>query len=84
MFVFGMSPALVAGAFSALSTYAFQSVTYQNPLKGSMTAETLRGSLWNRPSGADAILQDNNTGRKRIFVIQLQGHVRTTWKFVSL
>lgn len=75
MTLFGISSALVAGAVAALSTYTFQSITYQNPVRGSMSASTLRSSRWNRPADQKSILGSNTIGRNRIFVIQLQGHV---------
>jgi len=75
MVLFGMSAALIAGAAAALSTYAVQSATYQYPIRGIMSAETLRSSAWNRDLEADAILQSRKTGRKRILIVQLQGHL---------
>ena len=48
MTAFGMEAALLMGAVSALLTYAIQSVTYLSPVRGSMTAATLRSSEWNR------------------------------------
>lgn len=52
MTMFGMEDALLMGAVSALLTYAIQSVTYLSPIRGSMTAATLRSSEWNRSSEA--------------------------------
>lgn len=75
MSIYGMSAALVAGIIAALSVYAVQSITHQNPVRGTMCAKTLRSSRLNRPPGAKSILDDDRVGRKRIFVIQLQGHV---------
>lgn len=75
MSIYGMSAALVAGIIAALSVYAVQSITHQIPVRGTMCAKTLRSSRLNRPLGAKAILDDDTLGRKRIFVIQLQGHI---------
>mmetsp|Transcript_9252 Transcript_9252/g.13528 ORF Transcript_9252/g.13528 Transcript_9252/m.13528 type:complete len:86 (-) Transcript_9252:1979-2236(-) len=75
MTLLGMEAALIAGAISALSVYAFQSITYLNPIRGSMSADTLRSSAWNRSAAAKDILNNRDTGRKRILMIQLQGHV---------
>ncbi|KAL7534147.1 hypothetical protein ACHAXR_007713 [Thalassiosira sp. AJA248-18] len=71
----GMEAALLAGAISALLTYAIQSVAYPKPIRGSMTAATLRSSEWNRSPGAFAILDSEVTGRIRIEVVQFQGHL---------
>ncbi|KAL3786183.1 hypothetical protein HJC23_001259 [Cyclotella cryptica] len=71
----GMDAALVAGVIAALSTYAVQSITYQYPIRGAMTATRLRSSAWNRSSEAEKILMDPITGRQRIYVIQMQGHI---------
>ena len=76
MSFYGMSAALVAGIIASLSVYAVQSITHQNPIRGAMIATTLRSSRWNRPSEARDILDDFDVGRRKIFVIQLQGHVR--------
>mmetsp|Transcript_11326 Transcript_11326/g.15693 ORF Transcript_11326/g.15693 Transcript_11326/m.15693 type:complete len:625 (-) Transcript_11326:165-2039(-) len=75
MTLLGMEAALIAGAISALSVYAFQSITYLNPIRGSMSAVTLRSSAWNRGTLANDILNDEDAGRKRILVVQLQGHL---------
>ncbi|KAL7470034.1 hypothetical protein ACHAXS_010286, partial [Conticribra weissflogii] len=58
MITFGMDAALVAGIIAALSTYAVQSITYQYPIRGAMTAARLRSSAWNRSLGAQEILMD--------------------------
>ena len=50
-------------------------MTYINPIRGSMSAATLRSSVFNRSPEASAILDHNSTGRSKIFVIQMQGHV---------
>lgn len=71
----GMDAALVAGIIAALSTYAAQSIAYQYPIRGSMSAARVRSSAWNRSSEAERILADPQTGRQRIFVIQMQGHI---------
>jgi len=75
MTLFGMEAALGAGAVSALLTYAIQSVAYPKPIRGEMTAATLRSSALNRSPSAFEILDNNETGRLRICVIQLQGHL---------
>eukprot|EP00586_Coscinodiscus_wailesii_P021266 CAMPEP_0172504374 /NCGR_PEP_ID=MMETSP1066-20121228/178172_1 /TAXON_ID=671091 /ORGANISM="Coscinodiscus wailesii, Strain CCMP2513" /LENGTH=667 /DNA_ID=CAMNT_0013280547 /DNA_START=86 /DNA_END=2086 /DNA_ORIENTATION=- len=75
MTIYGMSAALLAGIISALSTYAVQSVTYLNPVRGSMSAATLRSSRWNRSAQENEILENNDIGRRKIFVIQLHGHI---------
>ena len=71
----GMDAALIAGIIAALSTYAAQSIAYQYPIRGAMTAARLRSSAWNRSSEAEKILMDPVSGRQRIFVIQMQGHI---------
>ena len=75
MVVFGMSAALIAGAVAALSVYLFQSITHQNPIKGQMSAASLRSSAWNRSIEAREILEDKTTGRHKIHLILLQGHI---------
>jgi len=75
MITFGMDAALVAGIIAALSTYAVQSITYQYPIRGAMTATRLRSSAWNRSFEAQEILMDKMKGRQRIYVIQMQGHI---------
>jgi SulP family sulfate permease len=75
MTAFGMTAALIAGIIAALSTYAFQSITYLNPIRTILTAATLRSSSWDRSPQAQAILDDERIGRNKILVIQLQGHV---------
>jgi len=75
MVLFGMSAALIAGAVAALSVYLFQSITHQNPIKGQMSAVNLRSSAWNRSIEARAILEDKSTGRNKIYLILMQGHV---------
>jgi SulP family sulfate permease len=75
MTFFGMTAALIAGIVSALSTYAVQSVNYNNPIRQILTATTLRSSAWTRCGSARAILEDERTGRARILIFQLQGHV---------
>eukprot|EP00804_Cyclotella_cryptica_P000002 CCRYP_013698-RB/>CCRYP_013698-RB protein AED:0.01 eAED:0.01 QI:1217/1/1/1/0/0/3/643/636 len=75
MISMGMDAALVAGVIAALSTYAVQSITYQYPIRGAMTAARLRSSTWNRSTEAEKILMDPATGRPKIYVIQLQGHI---------
>lgn len=71
----GMEAALIAGAISALLTYAIQSVAYPKPIRGSMTAATLRSSEWNRSPDAFQILDSEVTGRINILVLQFQGHL---------
>lgn len=66
---------MVAGVLAAISTYAVQSITYLNPIRGSMCAATLRSSNFTRNHRANKTLDDPNIGRQRIFVIQLQGHL---------
>jgi SulP family sulfate permease len=75
MTFYGMDAAMIAGVISALSTYAVQSITYLSPIRGNMSAATLRSSKFTRNQRASEILENPNTGRKRIFVIQLQGHL---------
>mmetsp|Transcript_38565 Transcript_38565/g.82282 ORF Transcript_38565/g.82282 Transcript_38565/m.82282 type:complete len:928 (-) Transcript_38565:858-3641(-) len=71
----GMEAALLAGAISALLTYAIQSIAYPKPIRGSMTAVTLRSSEWNRSPCAYEILDNDETGRIRVRVVQFQGHL---------
>ena len=71
----GMSGGLIAGVFAALSVYAAQSITYMNPIREIMPATTLRSSVWSRPASELAILNSDLTGRSRILLVQLQGHL---------
>jgi len=66
---------MIAGFITAISTYAVQNMTYVNPLRGSMSASTLRSSHWNRSNKAHVVLEDRVKGRNRILVVQLQGHL---------
>jgi hypothetical protein len=75
MTIWGMTAALVAGVISALTTYAVQSINYQSPIRQIMTASTLRSSAWMRCVKSREILENETTGRGRILVFQLQGHV---------
>mmetsp|Transcript_40051 Transcript_40051/g.96643 ORF Transcript_40051/g.96643 Transcript_40051/m.96643 type:complete len:1036 (-) Transcript_40051:38-3145(-) len=75
MTTWGMSAALIAGVISAMSTYAVQSINHQEPIRQILSATTLRSSDWNRCATARAILEDDVTGRSRILVFQLQGHL---------
>lgn len=75
MCLFGMEAALIAGIIAALSTYAVQSITYQYPIRGAMSAARLRSSAWNRSAEAESILVDKQKGRQRIYVFQMQGHI---------
>jgi sulfate permease, SulP family len=75
MSAFGMEAAMIAGGVAAVSTHAVQSVHYVNPIRGAMTASTLRSSQWNRTNEERAILDDDAIGRSRILVVQLQGHL---------
>jgi SulP family sulfate permease len=71
----GMDAAMVAGVIAAVSTYAVQSITYINPIRGFMSASTLRSSRQNITNEARSALEDETIGRNRILVIQLQGHL---------
>ncbi len=75
MTIWGMTAALIAGVIAALTTYAVQSINYQSPIRQVMTASTLRSSAWTRCAKSRDILEDETTGRARILVFQLQGHV---------
>ena len=75
MTIWGMTAALIAGIIAALSTYAVQSINYHNPIRQILTASTLRSSAWTRCASARQILENNQTGRGRILIFQLQGHV---------
>jgi SulP family sulfate permease len=75
MTVKGMEAAMIAGFLAAISTYVMQNMAYVNPIRGSMTAATLRSSRLNRDNKSRSILRDPKTGRQRILVIQLQGHL---------
>jgi SulP family sulfate permease len=75
MTTWGMTAALIAGVIAALSTYAVQSINHQDPIRQILSAATLRSSDWNRCATARAILEDDVTGRSRILVFQLQGHI---------
>ncbi len=75
MTIKGMDAALIAGAITAVSTYAVQTVAYLEPVRGFMSGATLRSSQKNRGYRANAILDSSENGRCRILVIQLQGHI---------
>eukprot|EP00977_Amphora_coffeiformis_P011092 scaffold2655_cov179-Amphora_coffeaeformis.AAC.25 len=75
MAVAGLEAAMIAGVVAAVSTYAVQSMTYLNPVRGTMSAATLRSSRYDRPHSAHEILDDPSKGHSRIMVIQLQGHL---------
>lgn len=75
MTTLGIDAAMVAGAIAAITTYLVQSAAYVDPVRGSMSAVTLRSSEYNRGHKAQAILDDPQTGRGRILVVQLQGHL---------
>lgn len=70
----GMSAGLLVGLASALFTYVYQSGVYVDPLRGSMTAATLRSHRWRHPE-AEAVLDSKVYGRRRILVLQLQGNL---------
>lgn len=74
MTVNGMDAAMIAGAIAAVSTYAVQTITYLHPIRGTMSAATLRSSIRNRAHQVNDLL-DSDEGRSRIKVIQLQGHI---------
>ena len=82
MTVWGMTAALIAGVIAALTTYAVQSINYQSPIRQIMTASTLRSSAWTRCIKSREILDNETTGRARIMIFQLQGHVSTVLSFV--
>lgn len=73
--VTGMNAAMIVGAISAVLTYALQTVTYLDPMRGHMSAVTLRSSKRNRNRECNEILDSDKTGRNNILVIQLQGHL---------
>ncbi len=75
MTLYGMNAAMIAGGISAVSTYAVQTIAYLHPIRGQMTAVTLRSSRRDRNRLANVILDDPDIGRTRILVIQLQGHM---------
>ena len=75
MSIAGLEAAMIAGVLAAISTYAVQSITYLNPVRGSMSAATLRSNRYDRSHCANRILGDPHSGRCRILVIQLQGHL---------
>jgi sulfate permease, SulP family len=75
MTAYGMEAAMVAGIVAAVSTYAVQSVAYLSPVRGSMSAATLRSSEISRSTRANRILDSMTDGRSRILVVQLQGHL---------
>uniref|UniRef100_A0A7R9ZRL1 Cyclic nucleotide-binding domain-containing protein n=1 Tax=Craspedostauros australis TaxID=1486917 RepID=A0A7R9ZRL1_9STRA len=75
MTFWGMTAALLAGVIAAMSTYAVQSMTFQNPIRQVMKATTLRSSAWNRCATSRRILRDHHTGRSRILIFQLNGHL---------
>ncbi len=63
------------GAVAAVLTYAVQTVAYLDPVRGNMSAATLRSSQRNYGFEANTILDSVENGRNRILVIQLQGHL---------
>jgi SulP family sulfate permease len=72
----GMTAALLAGIIAALSTYAVQSITNMEPILRIMSASTLRSSSsWTRSFAANEILNGDATGRARVLIVQLQGHL---------
>lgn len=75
MTMWGMTASLIAGLISALTTYAVQSINYQNPIRQVLTASTLRSSAWTRCKASRNILENDAQGRARILIFQLQGHV---------
>jgi len=75
MVIGGMDAALVAGIIAALSTFLVQSMVYQDPIRGVVNGARLRSSAWNRSAETQRILLNSETGRARILVIQLQGHI---------
>jgi SulP family sulfate permease len=75
MVTVGMDEALVVGMVAALSTYVAQSIAYQDPIRGAMSASRLRSSAWERSIKAQRILLDRKTGRSRIYIFHLQGHL---------
>lgn len=75
MTIWGMTAALIAGVIAALTTYAVQSINYQSPIRQIMTASTLRSSAWTRCMKSREILENETTGRARILIFQLQGHL---------
>jgi SulP family sulfate permease len=75
MTIYGMNAAMIAGGISAVSTYAVQTVAYLHPIRGQMTAATLRSSKRDRGRQENEILDSQEIGRNRILMIQLQGHL---------
>lgn len=75
MTIWGINVALIVGVIAALTTYAVQSISNHNPIRQVMTASTLRSSAWSRCNASRQILDDDTTGRSRILIFQLQGHV---------
>lgn len=75
MTLYGMEASMIAGFIAAISTYVVQNTTYVNPIRGSMSATTLRSSHFQRQYDSLIILSHPIYGRSRIFVIQLQGHL---------
>lgn len=75
MTLFGMDAAMVTGVITAVTTYVVQNMTYVDPVRGSMSASTLRSSQYNRGHKAQEILDDPRMGRGTILVVQLQGHL---------
>jgi sulfate permease, SulP family len=75
MTVYGMDAAMITGVLTAIFTFVAQNMTYVDPLRGVMSAATLRSDVWNRHHDALSILENVHTGRSRILVIQLQGNL---------
>ena len=66
---------IIIGAIAAVSTYAVQTVAYLEPLRGHMSAATLRSSTKIQGYQANLILDSDEYGHCKILVVQLQGHL---------
>lgn len=75
MTIWGINAAMLAGAVTAITTYLVQNTAYVAPVRGYMSATTLRSSQYNRGHKQQGILNDPVAGRGRILVVQLQGHL---------
>jgi SulP family sulfate permease len=75
MTTLGMTAALLAGVLSALSTYCVQSITTLKPIFKISTAKTCKSSAWARSPASLSILNAERTGRGRVMMVQLQGHL---------
>ena len=69
MTFFGMTEGLALGVVCATLTFTLQGSHFHNPIRGHMSAMTLKSSKWRTPCAVD-LLEAN---LRHVFVFQLQG-----------